>query len=80
MSDTFVPTKPAADAIWPKEVGAPVNFEDKDCSLGSWAGETKAGDTFLKVKCVCGRRGMLFMKKNDGWKIVKGDPTPKEEW
>ena len=80
MSDTFVPTKPAADIIWAKEPGGDIDFNDKESSVGSWSGTTKKGDTFLKVKCLCGRRGMLFTKINDGWKLVKGDPIPKEDW
>jgi len=79
MSD-FVPSKPAANIIWAKEVDGDLDFEDRESNLGVWAGKTKKGDNFLKVKCLCGRKGLCFINTREGWKLVKGDSEPKEEW
>ena len=80
MTDDFKPSKPAANFIWNKEVDGDIDFNDRESSLGSWAGKTKNGDNFLKGKCLCGRKCLVFMNSREGWKIVKADPEPKEEW
>ncbi len=81
MSDDFTPSKPAANLIWAKEPGGDIDFNDRETSLGSWPKKSKAGDTFLVGKCLCGRRCMIFMQTKEGWKIVKEAPQEsKEEW
>ena len=80
MADDFKPSKPAANIIWAKEVDGDLDFEDRESNLGVWAGTTKKGDNFLKVKCLCGRKGLCFINTREGWKLVKGDSESKEEW
>ena len=80
MADDFKPSKPAANIIWAKEVDGDLDFEDWESNLGVWAGATKKGDNFLKVKCLCGRKGLCFINTREGWRLVKGDSEPKEEW
>ena len=76
----FIPQKPASNFLWPKEVDGTCDFEDKESNLGIWAGTTKKGDYFLKIRCLCGRKGLGFINTREGWKLVKGDSEPKEEW
>ena len=80
MADDFKPSKPAANIIWAKEVDGDLDFEDRESNLGVWAGTTKKGDNFLKVKCLCGRKGLCFINTREGWRLVKGDSESKEEW
>ena len=80
MADDFKPSKPAASISWAKEPGGDINFDDRESNLGVWAGVTKKGDNFLKVKCLCGRKGLCFINTREWWRLVKGDSEPKEEW
>ena len=86
MAEEFTPTFPIANITWTPEPKGPYDFEpdvppkSKKYSKGAWEGTDKNGNRYLKVSCICGRHGMLFMMTKYGWKIVQENSEPKEEW
>ncbi len=76
-------TRPAMNFIGSKgsEKDAKIEFDDKSMSVGAWGAVTKNGDNYVRGKCPnCGSKIWGFCNSKDGWKLLKEDVTPKEDW
>lgn len=73
--------RPAADRVSNETPDGDFDFKKKEMWAGQWAKKTKNGDYYLVGKCAkCGCSGMTYMNKREGWKIVKDNVEPEEEF